>query len=44
MGEKYLESNTVIVHIRRLREKMGEPPRNPKSIKTVWGVGNKIEG
>ncbi len=44
-GEKYLESNnTVMVHIRRLREKMGEPPRNPKFIKTVWGVGYKIEG
>lgn len=43
--EKYMESNnTVMVHIRRLREKMGEPPRNPKFIKTVWGVGYKIEG
>ena len=43
-GEKYLESNnTVMVHIRRLREKMKEPPRNPKFIKTVWGVGYKIE-
>lgn len=44
-GEKYLDSNnTVMVHIRRLREKLGEPPRNPKIIKTVWGVGYKIEG
>lgn len=43
-GEKYLESNnTVMVHIRRLREKMNEPPRAPKFIKTVWGVGYKIE-
>ncbi len=43
-GEKYLESNnTVMVHIRRLREKLGEPPRKPKIIKTVWGVGYKIE-
>lgn len=43
-GEKYLESNnTVMVHIRRLREKMQEPPRAPKFIKTVWGVGYKIE-
>lgn len=43
-GEKYLDSNnTVMVHIRRLREKMNEPPRNPKFIKTVWGVGYKIE-
>lgn len=43
-GEKYLDrNNTVMVHIRRLREKMGEPSRNPKFIKTVWGVGYKID-
>lgn len=43
-GERYLDSNnTVMVHIRRLREKMHEPPKNPKFIKTVWGVGYKIE-
>jgi DNA-binding response OmpR family regulator len=35
--------NTVMVHIRNLREKMGEPPREPRYIKTVWGVGYKIE-
>ena len=33
--------NTVMVHIRRLREKLGEPSRNPRFIKTVWGVGYK---
>lgn len=43
-GEKYLDSNnTVMVHIRRIREKMHERPRDPKFIKTVWGVGYKIE-
>jgi len=43
-GEKYLESNnTVMVHIRRLREKMNEPKGKPKWIKTIWGVGYKIE-
>ena len=43
-GEKYLDSNnTVMVHIRRLREKMHERPKNPRFIKTVWGVGYKIE-
>lgn len=43
-GEKYLDNNnTVMVHIRRLREKMNEPFKNPKFIKTVWGVGYKIE-
>lgn len=43
-GEKYLDSNnTVMVHIRRLREKLCEPPRKPKFIKTIWGVGYKID-
>ena len=43
-GEDYLDSNnTVMVHIRRAREKLKEQPRNPKFIKTVWGVGYKIE-
>lgn len=43
-GEKYLDrNNTVMVHIRRLREKMGEPSRSPRFIKTVWGVGYKID-
>ena len=43
-GEKYLDcNNTVMVHIRRIREKMQESPRDPKFIKTVWGVGYKIE-
>jgi len=43
-GEKYLDcNNTVMVHIRRLREKMNENARHPKFIKTVWGVGYKIE-
>lgn len=43
-SEKYLDgNNTVMVHIRRLRKKMGEPPRRPKIIKTVWGVGYKID-
>lgn len=42
--EKYYDSNnTVMVHIRRIREKMGETTKNPKFIKTVWGVGYKIE-
>ena len=43
-GEKYLDSNnTVMAHIARLREKLGEPARNPKFIKTVWGVGYTVE-
>lgn len=43
-GEKYLDtSNTVMAHIARIREKLGEPPRRPKYVKTVWGVGYTIE-
>ncbi len=43
-GEKYLDNNnTVMAHVARLREKMHEPPRRPKFIKTVWGVGYTIE-
>ena len=44
-GEKYYEGggNTVMVHIRHLREKMNDSAEHPKYIKTVWGVGYKIE-
>ena len=43
--EAYLDSNNnVMVHIRRLRDKLKEPLRKPRIIKTVWGVGYKIEG
>ncbi|HBE05004.1 MAG TPA: VanR-ABDEGLN family DNA-binding response regulator [Firmicutes bacterium] len=44
-GEKYFNSsnNTVMVHIRHLREKMQDSAERPKYIKTVWGVGYKIE-
>ncbi len=44
-GEKYLErNNTVMVHIRRLREKLGDTDQSPddRIIKTVWGVGYRI--
>lgn len=42
--EQFYESdNTVMVHIRKIREKIEENNRKPKYIKTVWGVGYKIE-
>ena len=43
--EKYYTSsnNTVMVHIRHLREKLGDSAERPTYIKTVWGVGYKIE-
>lgn len=43
--DKYYESNnTVMVHIRKIREKIEKNPRKPDYIKTVWGVGYKLEG
>lgn len=43
-GEKFLDNNnTVMAHIGRLREKLKEPAKKPKFIKTVWGVGYTID-
>lgn len=44
-GEKYLQNsaNTVMAHVGRLREKLHEPARKPKFVKTVWGVGYTVE-
>ena len=42
--EYYTKSNnTITVHIRRLREKLNDTLENPKYIKTIWGVGYKID-
>lgn len=41
--EFYESDNTVMVHIRKIREKIEDNPRKPRFIKTVWGVGYKIE-
>ena len=42
--EYYTKSNnTTTVHIRRLREKLNDTLENPKYIKTIWGVGYKID-
>lgn len=42
--EYYQKSNnTITVHIRHLREKLGDTAERPKYIHTVWGVGYKIE-
>jgi two-component system response regulator VanR len=44
-GDKYFSNsnNTIMVHIRHLREKMNESAENPKYVKTIWGVGYKVE-
>lgn len=41
--QAFQSDNTVMVHIRKIREKIEENPRKPVFIKTVWGVGYKIE-
>jgi DNA-binding response OmpR family regulator len=35
--------NSVLVHIRHIREKIGDKVKDSQYIKTVWGVGYKIE-
>lgn len=43
-NEPFMESkNSIMVHIRKLREKIETNPREPRIIKTVWGIGYKIE-
>ena len=39
----YSVENTVMVHIRRIREKIEINPSEPKYLKVVWGIGYKIE-
>ena len=42
-NERAVNTDTVMVHIRNLREKIEVNPREPKDVKVVWGVGYKIE-
>ena len=41
--EYYSKNNTITVHIRHLREKLNDTLNTPRYIKTIWGVGYKIE-
>ena len=38
----YYCNSTIMVHIRKLRLKIEEDPKNPKYIKTIWGKGYKF--
>ncbi len=42
-NEKAVNTDTIMVHIRKIREKIEIDPKNPKYLKVVWGVGYKIE-
>jgi DNA-binding response OmpR family regulator len=37
-----LDSGTVTVHVRRLREKVEDDPSSPRHLQTVWGVGYRL--
>ena len=41
--EAFASENTVMVHIRRIREKIELNPREPDYLKVVWGIGYKME-
>lgn len=42
-NEKAINTDTIMVHVRNIREKIEIDPKNPKYLKVVWGVGYKIE-
>lgn len=42
--EYYGDENIINVHMRRLREKIEAEPSNPRYIKTLWGIGYKLDG
>jgi DNA-binding response OmpR family regulator len=42
-GWTYGDQSTVTVHVRRLREKVEDDPTNPLLIRTVWGIGYRLE-
>ncbi len=41
--EAFAPENTVMVHIRRIREKIELNPKEPEYLKVVWGIGYKME-
>lgn len=41
--DSFSENQTLTVHVKMLRDKIEEEPKNPKRIKTVWGVGYRYE-
>ena len=42
-NERAVNTDTIMVHVRNIREKIELNPREPKYLKVVWGVGYKIE-
>ena len=42
-NEQAIKTDTIMVHLRKIREKIEINPKEPKYLKVVWGVGYKIE-
>ena len=42
-NERAINTDTIMVHVRKIREKIEYNPKEPKYLKVVWGVGYKIE-
>ena len=42
-NEEAISTDTVMVHVRHIREKIEINPKEPKYLKVVWGIGYKIE-
>ncbi len=42
-NERAVNTDTIMVHVRNIREKIEINPKDPKYLKVVWGVGYKIE-
>ena len=42
-NERAINTDTIMVHVRKIREKIEINPKEPKYLKVVWGVGYKIE-
>ena len=43
MGGDFVNDNTLTVYVKRLREKLEDDPQNPTVIKTVRGIGYKVD-
>ena len=42
-NERAINTDTIMVHVRNIREKIEADPKKPMYLKVVWGVGYKIE-
>ena len=42
-NEKAVTTDTIMVHIKHIRDKIEIDPKNPKYLKVVWGIGYKME-